>query len=237
VANHASREFVRPIFPASPLNARGSGPLRGRNWFVRAVAVLLLAVVLGGASAPASAAVPNLAPGNAEIDIDVFWRQTLSAAGIAYSSPAVVPFSDTIATSCGTVAPSEYIAFYCLPDGAIYWSTTAYAQAALTTGDAAWVNVMAHEWSHHVQVLLDIDTGWRQDNDLAVLELQATCLGGVYVASALDRDLVTDDMIKVMIAMFAGDASHGTTDQVQNAFRDGLTSGLGACGLDLLPAA
>ena len=135
------------------------------------------------------------------------------------------------------MAPSEYIAFYCIPDSAVYWSIPAYDQASLTAGDAAWVNVMAHEWSHHVQVLLDVDTEWRQYNDLAALELEATCMGGVYIASALDRNLVTDDMVATMIGMFVGNASHGTTEQIQNAFLDGLNSGLDACGIELPAAA
>ncbi len=184
----------------------------------------------------AETAVPNLAPGNAEIDIDAFWRDIFTSAGVAYSTPAVVPFAAPINSGCGYVTPAELIAFYCAADVAVYWSTPSYDQAYVAGGDAAWVNVMAHEWSHHAQVLLGTNNPWRRANDIVNLELEATCMGGVYVASALDRGLVTDDMIATMVGMFAGSPYHGTTEQVQSAFLGGLQAGIATCGL-ALPAA
>ncbi len=193
-------------------------------------------VQTAGAAAPTDAgetSVPNLSPGNAEIDIDAFWRNIFSSAGFAYSTPAVVPFAAPINSGCGYVTPAELIAFYCAADVVVYWSSPSYEQAYVSGGDAAWVNVMAHEWSHHAQVLLGTNTPWRRANDIVNLELEATCMGGVYVASALDRGLVTDDMVTTMVGMFVGSPYHGTTEQVQSAFLGGLNSGITSCGLAL----
>ena len=106
-------------------------------------------------------------------------------------------------------------------------------EAYATTGDAAWINVMAHEWSHHIQYLLGLNTVARQTTDNVGLELEATCMGGSYVGSARAHGLVDDAMIAGMVEMFVGDAAHGTTAQVQAAFLNGVESGIAGCGLDL----
>jgi len=175
--------------------------------------------------------VPNLSPGNAEIDIDAFWREIFTSAGFAYAPPVVVPFAAPVSSGCGYVTPAEVIAFYCAEDVAVYWSSPSYEAAYVGGGDAAWVNVMAHEWSHHAQVLLGTNTPWRRANDMVSLELEATCMGGVYVGDAHARDLVDDAMIGTMVGMFVGSPSHGSTEQVQAAFLSGLDTGISACGL------
>jgi len=168
-----------------------------------------------------------------EADIDTFWREAFIGDDLAYSTPDVYPLSDPVDSGCGYVTPAEYLAFYCSVDLAVYWSVPGYDQAYATAGDAAWVNVMAHEWSHHVQLLLGLNTVWRQNNESVALELEATCMGGAYIASALDRHLVDEEMIASMVGMFGGDAYHGTTEQVRAAFLDGLASGIAGCGLPL----
>lgn len=242
-ATHAS---ACPFAAATRPEVRADRAKRNRQFLTETLVALMLVGLAGVAqvhtaiaSAPSDEAettVPNLAPGNAEIDIDAFWRDIFTAGGFIYSTPAVVPFAAPINSGCGYVTPAQLIAFYCAADVAVYWSTPSYDQAYVAGGDAAWVNVMAHEWSHHAQVLLGTNTPWRRANDIVNLELEATCMGGVYVASALDRGLATDEMITTMVGMFAGSPYHGTTEQVQNAFLGGLDSGISTCGL-ALPAA
>ena len=243
-ATHAS---VCPFAAAPRPKVRANRARRSHRLLTGALVALMLAGMAGIAqvrtaiastpSDEAETTVPNLSPGNAEIDIDAFWRDIFTAAGVAYSTPAVMPFAAPINSGCGYVTPAELIAFYCAADVAVYWSTLSYDQAYVAGGDAAWVNVMAHEWSHHAQVLLGTNTPWRRANDIVNLELEATCMGGVYVASALDRGLVTDDMLTTMVGMFVGSPYHGSTDQVQSAFLGGLNSGISACGLTLPAAA
>jgi predicted metalloprotease len=108
-----------------------------------------------------------------------------------------------------------------------------YEQISATTGDAAWINVMAHAWSHHLQYLLGRNTVARQTTDNVGLELEATCMGGSYVGSVRAQGRVDDALIPTMVGMFVGDAAHGTTAQVQAAFLNGVESGSEGCGLGL----
>ncbi len=235
-----------PLVSKSPISPSISRTSRSYHLLARLLVSCLLLLVIGATAPttlqPTSAAapgdtgrttVPNLSPGNAEIDIDAFWREIFTTAGFAYAAPAVIPFSAPFSSGCGYVTPAELIAFYCAADVAVYWSTPSYDAASRAGGDAAWVNVMAHEWSHHAQVLLGTNTPWRRANDIVNLELEATCMGGVYVADARTRDLVDDPMITTMVGMFVGSPFHGSTEQVQAAFRGGLDTGISACGLAL----
>jgi len=175
----------------------------------------------------------TLAAGSIESDIDAYWSQIFAGQGLGYWTPAVYSMSDAVSSGCGYVEPEQYIAFYCSVDTAIYWSIPKYETASARSGGAAWVNIMAHEWSHHVQLLLGVNTHWRQVNDSVGLELEATCMGGAYVADARDRGLVDEDMIASMVGMFGGSETHGTTEQVRAAFRNGVDAGIAACGVAL----
>jgi predicted metalloprotease len=181
-----------------------------------------------------AATVSLFTPAAVESDIDTFWRQLFASNALAYSTPAVYPLSEPVNSGCGYVTPDQYLAFYCSADFAVYWSVPGYDAAYATAGEAAWVNVMAHEWSHHVQLLLGLHTPWRQANDNVGLELEATCMGGAYVGSARDRGLVDEVMIDSMVGMFIGSAAHGSTAQVQAAFLGGLDAGIAACGMDVV---
>ena len=97
-------------------------------------------------------------------------------------------------------------------------------------GDAGWVNIMAHEWGHHVQFLTGI---LATQGDVILLELQATCFAGVYVQNAVDRGLVSTDSLVVMEDMFAGDSGHGNRDALVGAFDSGYSGGLTNCGLTI----
>lgn len=243
MARHATPASTHPFTHIGPARFTHPGtalaPLRLPRLLAAALLALLLAAAASNAVHPAAAApgetgrtsVPNLAPGNAETDIDAFWREIFADAGIAYSPPVVVPFDAPVSSGCGYVTPAEVIAFYCAADVAVYWSTPSYAASA--GGDAAWVNVMAHEWSHHAQTLIGTNTPWRRANDMVSLELEATCMGGVYVADARARDLVDDAMIATMVGMFVGSPFHGSTEQVQAAFLSGLDAGFSTCGVAL----
>lgn len=220
------------VRPSSPNRSRRLSSPRGRARVLRLTFACLIAVMIWSPAVP-SAAAPNFALGKTEFDIDTYWREIFAADDLPYSSPAVLPLSSPVDSGCGYVTPDQYLAFYCLVDVVIYWSVPEYDQVYATTGDAAWVNVMAHEWSHHIQYLLGLNTVWRQTNDNVGLELEATCMGGSYVGSARAHGLVDDDMIAGMVAMFGGDQAHGTTAQVRAAFLNGVENGISGCGLIL----
>lgn len=230
-----------PNFLARSLAVPASSHTGSRSWLHRSVVACLVAITLAGfapigqaaLAAPGDSGIVNgstLAAGAYEADIDAFWQQRLTG---SYWAPVVIPMADAVNSGCGYVEPHQYLAFYCTVDAAVYWSVSEYEQAVALSGDAAWVNVMAHEWSHHVQMLLGLNTTWRQNNDSVGLELEATCMGGAYIADARDRGMVDDAMIASMVGMFGGSEMHGTTEQVRSAFRNGIDGGLSACGIFL----
>jgi len=232
-----------PFFFAHPAQHR-QPDRRGAVWPRRGLGIGLLAVALStfaplgevilaapgdGGIAPGS----TLAAGSIETDIDAYWSQIFAARGLDYWTPTVISMAEAVHSGCGYIEAEQYIAFYCSVDAAVYWSIPVYERVSARAGGAAWVNIMAHEWAHHVQLLLGLNTHWRQVNDSVNLELEATCLGGTYVVDARERGLVDDGMVASMTSMFGGSDTHGTREQVRSAFRNGLDGGLAACGLAL----
>ncbi len=225
---------------ASPWTASRSG------WIGRAAAALVLAILLAGTTTaeragaaptdgPADAAATGTAllPGVAEGDIDGFWAGRFAAAGYGYATPAVIGFDAPIATACGTVQPADYVAFYCTVDGAVYFSTPRTKRQTAIYGDAAWINIIAHEWGHHVQAMLGLNPEWRLLNDVQGIEQEATCLEGVYIADAAARGLIGEATIGDMMGMFNGDEEHGTSEQLVAAFTAGFEDGFAGCGVGL----
>jgi len=236
--------LLRPKYLVRPADAprlrHPQSATRLRNSLIAClVAIALSGLAPIGQVALAAPGDPNLATGSTlaagsfEADIDSYWRQLFANGALDYWTPTVIPLSDAVDSGCGYVTPDQYLAFYCSVDVAVYWSIPGYEKASARSGDVAWVNIMAHEWSHHVQLLLGLNTPWRQTNDSVSLELEATCMGGAYVANARDRGLVDDDMIASMVGMFGGSDMHGTTEQVRAAFRNGIDAGIAGCGLPL----
>lgn len=236
--------LLYPKYLARPADAPRLRHLRPATWLRNSLIGCLVAIALSGLApigqvALAAPGDPNLVAsstltaGSFEADIDSYWRQVFANGALDYWTPAVVPLSDAVDSGCGYVTPDQYLAFYCSVDVAVYWSIPGYENAFARSGDAAWVNIMAHEWSHHVQLLLGLNTPWRQTNDSVGLELEATCMGGAYVANARDRGLVDDGMIASMVGMFGGSDMHGTTEQVRASFRTGIDAGIAGCGLPL----
>ena len=208
--------------------------------------ILALAIALGvagigavvhskpvSAQTPATSVVADLKAGEAEADIDAFWSAMFDDAGIAYVAPAIVGFDTPITTGgCGDADPWAYTAFYCEFDATVYYSISGVNAEYERFGDAGWVHMMAHEWGHHVQMLLGI-IGPGTVSDGVSVELQATCLAGSYVRDAAARDLVSAGAIAVMEDMFAGDANHGSREALLAAFTDGHTGGPATCGVTL----
>ncbi len=233
-----------PFDLARPLDHPSKHPRPALSALRRGLVACLLAVVLSvyapigqvTLAAPGDgglAAGSTLAAGSIETDIDAYWSQLFAGHGIDYWTPTIISMTDAVHSGCGYITPDQYIAFYCSVDAAVYWSVPLYDKVSARSGGAAWVNIMAHEWSHHVQLLLGLNTPWRQVNDSVGLELEATCMGGAYVANARVRGMVDDEMIESMVRMFGGSDTHGTREEVRAAFRNGVDNGIAACGVAL----
>jgi hypothetical protein len=101
-------------------------------------------------------------------------------------------------------------------------------------GDFALAYVVAHEWAHHAQKVLNL----LQDRELRAvkIELQADCLAGYWAHSVWARELLDADDIRqaVALARLYGDApgspknnprAHGTADERERWFSRGYVNG------------
>ncbi|MDP9363734.1 MAG: neutral zinc metallopeptidase [Chloroflexota bacterium] len=170
------------------------------------------------------------------VDVDGFWGGTFALGGWAYSAPTVVPFGGTISSVCGVLDASWGPGFYCPPEGTIYLSTL-YADALLAAGDDfAWTTIVAHEWAHHVQVLLGIPYGGVGS------ELQADCLAGAYTQDAAARGVLDANDVNeaYRLSALSGDANwlpqdapgaHGSGGDRLGAFLNGYQGGVAGCGI------
>jgi len=150
----------------------------------------------------------------AEIDsIQDYWGQTL---GATYRPVDTVFFAGSVQTGCGG-ATSGSGPFYCPADELVYIDLTFFddLQSQFGAEGGTFVNayVLAHEYGHHVQDLLDTnaqvtpgETGPASGS--VRLELQADCYAGVWAEHAetvpdetgapLVTDITDDDIARAL---------------------------------------
>jgi len=183
--------------------------------------------------------------------IDRFWEGAFAAAGLDYEPVRdIVPVtSEPFETGCGVEDNIEEIAiYYCTGDSTIYYDPGFRDQVIDITGSYGWTMIVAHEWGHHVQWLLEIDMVWDPELDDGLypieIELQADCLAGIYTQDAFALGLVDDDDVEAAaeITNLAGDTpgtawddytAHGTSDQRVQSLFTGFEDGFAGCNLDL----
>ena len=152
-----------------------------------------------------------------------YWQQ--------YAAPAVVEYSGTRETACGT--PDEPNAFYCRLDKTIYVDDALVRKLKRY----AAVAVLAHEWGHAVQD----QTGtlaWALDHRYYLgKELEADCYAGTFTRWAAKRKLLkTGDVAQARRMLDAfGDfpflydrfspGAHGTAPQRTAWFNRGYKGG------------
>jgi uncharacterized protein len=182
---------------------------------------------------------PGLAPDNLTetvlADIDAFWAGELANLGHDYYSAGTVPVSDVVQSSCGEFGPYDNPAAYCPVDDSVYYSVPLAQEIQTTVGDYAWITVLAHEWGHHVQVVLGIEPELTIDR-----ELQADCFSGAYTQRALQQGFLQEGDISeaLMISIFSGDpieidetaeGAHGSGDYRVTSFMEGYFNGSATC--------
>ncbi|MDZ4730404.1 MAG: neutral zinc metallopeptidase [Xanthomonadales bacterium] len=182
-------------------------------------------------------------------DTEDVWNAAFRQQGAQYQEPQLTIYKGRVNTACG-MGEAAMGPFYCPGDKKIYIDLGFYDELARdfkAPGDFAQAYVIAHEVGHHVQNLLGISDrvnarrGQRDFNEWSVrLELQADYLAGVWAnhnSNYLDRG----DIEEAMVAANAiGDDTiqqrtqgrvvphaftHGTSEQRQRWFNQGLRSG------------
>ena len=182
---------------------------------------------------------PGLTPDNLTdsvlADIDAFWAEEFAARGVSYYAADIVPVSDTMSTNCGPFGPYDNPAAFCPLEDAIYYSVPLSSDVTSQVGDFAWITVLAHEWGHHVQLLMNIEPAMSMER-----ELQADCFAGAYAQRALLNGFLQEGDVTEAVVMniMGGDpvemsetaqGAHGSSDYRVTAFMQGYFNGANVC--------
>lgn len=128
--------------------------------------------------------------------VQKYWTEEFTASGLTYQPVDTVLFSGVTQSGCGT-ATSATGPFYCPVDTLVYLDLTFFQELrtrfGASGGSLAQGYVIAHEYGHHVQDLLEVLQGGTSQEGAegrsVRIELQADCFAGVWADSVRDRGL------------------------------------------------
>ncbi len=152
------------------------------------------------------------------------WRPKVEAAGYSYTEPGLVVFDSPVDTPCGNASPEDgrTLAFYC-PGDSVMYADVPQMRRFFDNIDVAYAIVIGHEFGHHVQeevgVLQAYDDltydnfGGRLELNRRV-ELQASCMGGLFLGAVADSFPMDDKRLRQLqqVAGSFGDEPAGTGD-------------------------
>ncbi|SDN62072.1 neutral zinc metallopeptidase [Allokutzneria albata] len=164
--------------------------------------------------------------------MDDAWRPALEQANLPFSSPEL-NIEDKPVTGCGP-APSgdEATAFYCGADRTIY-VPRATVLDAVESHRPGHLNLLGHEYGHHVQLLSGIAVangmavrraGEKTPAGLELIrrqELQANCFSGLFIAAAAGRGTVTRQLADAAVRSFNDTVADDTHGKIPNQVRWG----------------
>ncbi len=169
-------------------------------------------------------------------DIVPMVEQYFATAYPDISEPHVVyiPTGRIARTYCGTSNSDAYE--YCTGSSTIYIGQDLLWAFYQQAGDAAPAVALAHEWGHHLQYSLGVQSGQTQAGAIA-FENQADCVSGAWAQYADDQGwLETDDDladIETLMEFIGSRESrardHGTTAERVEAFNASYEGGIAAC--------
>ncbi len=161
--------------------------------------------------------------------INAYWREVFAANRLRYVAPSVYRAPRRIQNAL--YVPSAH---------AIYYDYDFFYEQMSRHGDFAVVTILAHEWGHAIQTLME-NQGRLSANRLDIeKELKADCFAGAFARNESHTPrLEADDIAKALsslmaagdhqsISIFARNA-HGTSQKRRTAFANGFRYGVEGC--------
>jgi predicted metalloprotease len=193
---------------------------------VLAAALLLVSLAVAPGAARAQTTVDLIAQA-----LDTFWSAQFADRGLTYYSPQVKEVSGPGMDFCDGFDVYYTPAGYCATN-----DTITYSDAFGTADDLSWLPIIAHEWGHHIQGL--IDTGV---TSVPEEEHQADCFAGAFIAFAQQSGDISPVIgsLSLQLTQAAGDIwwlapgepmEHGNAAERAIYFMQGLNGGVEACG-------
>jgi predicted metalloprotease len=185
--------------------------------------------------------------------IQDYWSTEFANHDVQYTQAQTVLFSGATEAACGYASAASG-PFYCQRDQMVYLDLSFFEELksrfGAEGGPFAEAYVLAHEYGHHIQNLLGLldQTSGNSTGPQSMpvfIELQADCLAGIWayhasetgyltaptndeIAQSLDAAAaVGDDRIQRETQGYISPESwtHGSSEQRQAAFMDGIQSG------------
>ncbi|WP_308204071.1 neutral zinc metallopeptidase [Goodfellowiella coeruleoviolacea] len=139
------------------------------------------------------------------------WAPMLQRANLPYQPVQLQTITSDVSTPCGNRSALQETALFC--DGVIYMTARYYSETeGLGAHPGKYLGVLAHEYGHHVQwlsgtlkasVQAQYDAGgWDTEKGLEInrrKELQASCLGAMFIAAAVGRGSVNQTIAQEAI--------------------------------------
>jgi hypothetical protein len=186
-----------------------------------------------------------------EADLNTFWEQTFADENLgSYQPPSGVTAyqgETPTDTPCGETEANN--AFFCPEDKGIYYDITWFEQEYNKSENNGYavVGIMAHEWGHYIQDLLEQELQLNEGHFSIEIELQADCLAGNFTRFLYDGngtlEITNEDLKAGMNGFFnVGDNAedeagipwdnpdaHGTSAQRSQAFLMGFNQTVQIC--------
>jgi predicted metalloprotease len=153
------------------------------------------------------------------------WQPKVEAAGYAYKKPGLVVFDSPVDTPCGNASPEDgrTLAFYC-PGDEVMYADVPQMRKFFDDNDVAYAIVIGHEFGHHVQrevgILQAYDDLTYDDFDGRLelnrrVELQASCLGGLFLGAVAESFPMDDSRLQRLqqVAGSFGDEPGGSDEK------------------------
>ena len=161
--------------------------------------------------------------------INAYWKNVFAANGLRYVAPTVYRSPQRIQNAL--YVPSAH---------AIYYDYDFFYAQMIKHGDFAVVTILAHEWGHAIQALMERQGRLSPNRYDIEKELKADCFAGAFAKNeSRTPRLESNDIAKAISSLMeAGDHqtisiyapnAHGTSQKRQTAFANGFRYGVEGC--------